>query len=79
LSEVKSAFRQTDEPEEIAGEYFESVYKKYRGNPGVEVQDFENKNARVTLLKVDNRTKAFVIETRTEYNNIEYVYGSLDL
>jgi hypothetical protein len=78
MAEVKTMFGQVGETGDIVGQYFGSIYKNYSGQMNVEVQNFDGKNVRVTLLKVDNRTKAFVIENRTEFNNEEFIYGCVD-
>jgi hypothetical protein len=43
----------------------------------IEVQDFTNSDTRLSLLKVDDKTIATVIETRTEFNHCEYIFSKL--
>jgi len=67
----------TDYTEDVAGNFMEKISKRIKGKLYIEVQEFENKNARMTLLKVENRTKALVVEIRTEFNNVEFICSEL--
>lgn len=59
---------------DIVGEYFASINI---GNAVAEVKEFKNSDTRLSLMKVNNRVKAFVIETRTEFNDLEFVKGTV--
>lgn len=74
-----SFYRQTGDIErDFVGEYFETIHKNYQGDPKAEVENYDNTNTRLSLLKHDNRIKAFVIENRTAFNNIEFVTGGIN-
>lgn len=60
---------------DIVGDYFRKIHKKYKGNKHIEVEMFEKSDTRISCLIIDNRMKAFVIERRTEFNNLEFTYG----
>lgn len=58
-------------------EYFIKVASKYNGNPLVDVRHYENSNDRLSILKIDDKTVAYVAETRTEFNHVEFVFSEL--
>lgn len=65
---------------DIVGEYFKSVFDKLDGPSDlhIEVKNYNNSDTRVSLLWYKNKVKAFVIETRNDFNNIELVKGEID-
>lgn len=74
---AKREFYQVGLQRDVVGEYFKEIHKRYQGNWTVEVVNFKQSDTRITLFKADNRTQAFVIETRTEYNDLEFICGQL--
>jgi hypothetical protein len=64
---------------DIVGEYFKEVYDKCPEDKkwSIEVQDFKNSDTRLSIIRCDNRAKAFVIETRTAFNDIEFIKGEV--
>lgn len=74
---AQSEFYQVGHQRDVVGEYFGEVYKEFPGDPICEVQEFKNSETRLSLLKVNNRVKAFVIECRTEYNDLEFIFGTV--
>lgn len=74
---AKREFFQVGLQRDIVGEYFGEIHKKYEGKKWIETETFLNSNTRLTILTVDNRTVAFVIEKRTEFNDIEFIYDEV--
>lgn len=66
---------------DIVGEFFENVTKTI-ADPvktcRIEVQHFTNSDNRTSILWYKNKVKAFVIEVRNDFNNIEIIKGSID-
>lgn len=74
---VEREFKQTGEIlTDIVGDFFKRVIQDPKGM-GIEVKEFENSDTRLSLLKRDDRTIAGVVETRTEFNNVEFIKFSL--
>jgi hypothetical protein len=56
-------------------DFFVSVAFPFDGkNPHVEVQEFTNSETRLSCLKLEDKTVAFVIEKRTELNHVEFTF-----
>jgi hypothetical protein len=64
---------------DVVGDYFAEIHKNYKGDPKREVQEFNNSETRLSLLKIDNRTQAFVIETRSDFNDLEFILGDVEV
>jgi hypothetical protein len=62
---------------DIVGDYFKTVNKELNHPAGafVEVKDFVNSDTRLSLFMYKETVQAFVIETRTDFNNIIIVKG----
>ena len=64
-----------DLPEDFAGDYFSVIHKEYESeNKSIEVEQFINSDARVSMLIVDNKIVSAVFERRTAHNNVEVFY-----
>ncbi len=61
------------------GEYFKAVFDKTKeaSIPSAEIQQFKNSDTMLYILRIDNRVKAFGIETRTDFNDIEIITGEV--
>lgn len=57
--------------------FFIEVAIDYSGTPRVETKDYKNSNDRLSILKIDDKTIAHVVETRTEFNHVEFVFSKL--
>lgn len=64
---------------DVVGDYFGEIHKNYEGDPKCEVQEFNNSETRLSLLKIDNKTQAFVIEARSEFNDLEFILGDVEV
>lgn len=62
---------------DYVSDYFIEVTKGIQSGVCIEVKDFANSETRLTLLKVNDRTIATVIETRTEFNHVEFIFSKL--
>lgn len=61
---------------DFAGEYFQKIHYEYEGqNKTYEVEHFNNSDARVSYLIVDDKVVACVFERRTAFNHIEVMYS----
>lgn len=62
----------------IVGSYFQKVNEELNSPAGafVEVKEFENFDTRLSLFMYRNQVQAFVIETRSDFNNIIVVKGT---
>ncbi len=78
---IKHSFFQVGmNQKDIVGEYFKELFDKNPTNGYyAEVQEFKNSDTRISILRKDNRVRAFVIETRTDYNDIEFIKGEVNL
>lgn len=77
---IKHLFYQVGMNEkDIAGEFFKSVYDKCPDDRKwtIEIQQFKNSDTQLNTLRMDNRVRAFYIETRTDFNDIEYITGEV--
>lgn len=63
-----------DLPEDFAGDWFGKIHHQYTGDKTIQVEQFINSDARVSLLVVDNKIEAAVFERRTDFNNVEVFY-----
>jgi hypothetical protein len=63
-----------DLPEDFAGDYFGEIHKEYDGTKCIEVEQFINSDARVSILVVDDKIVSAVFERRTSFNHIEVIY-----
>ena len=63
---------------DIVGEYFKEINEELKFPTGayVEVKEFENSDTRLSLFMYNDKIQAFVIETRTDFNNINIVKGT---
>jgi len=81
MGNVTSEYYPTgDIDHDIVGEFFKSVYEAMNKPDHclVEVKDFRNSDTRLSILWYNNKAKAFVIESRTEFNNINIIKGEID-
>ena len=64
---------------DIVGEVFEQAQKECSDKQSsfVEVEEFKNSDTRLSVMWNSNRVKAFVIETRTGFNDIIFIKGIL--
>lgn len=73
---VNKVRTQVDEGQDLVYPYLKDVYDKIGGGKfSVDIRDYKNSNDRLTILKVDDKTIVSVIETRTEFNHVEYVFA----
>jgi hypothetical protein len=65
---------------DVVGDYFKEVHTKMNqpDQCHIEVQDFENTDTRLSIMWYQNKVKAFVIETRNDFNNIDFIKGEVD-
>lgn len=77
---IREHYTTGDIDHDIVGEFFKEVYdaiddpaKQARS----EINDFEERDNRTSLLWYNNKIIAFVIEARNDFNNIDVIKGSL--
>jgi hypothetical protein len=78
MNKAASEFYQVGMHGDVAGKYFEKCHSNYHIDPRVEVKEFTNSDTRLSLMWVNNRVHAFVIETRTAFNDIQFINGMVD-
>lgn len=60
-----------------AGTYFGKIHKQFTSeNKLVEFQQYNNTDSQISLLWVDDKIAAFVIEARSAFNHVEVVKGT---
>jgi len=68
---------QVEDMKDRVSEFFIKVAADYKGNPFCEVKTYNQTDDRLSILKIDDRTVATVIETRTDFNNVEWIFSRL--
>lgn len=71
---VKKVRTLVEDTTDYVGDFFGAIHKQYDGEKAYEVKDFKNSDTRLSLLKIDDKTVAMVIENRTEFNHCEYIF-----
>lgn len=66
-----------EDMQDRVSEFFIEVAKEYTGNPMCEVKTYNQTDDRLSILKIDDRTVATVIESRTDFNNVEWIFSKL--
>lgn len=66
-----------EDMQDRVSEFFIEVAKEYTGNPLCEVKTYNQTDDRLSILKIDDRTVATVIESRTDFNNVEWIFSKL--
>lgn len=63
---------------DIVGQYFKEINEELKFPAGayIEVKEFKNSDTRLSLFMYNDKVLAFVIETRTDFNNISIVKGT---
>jgi hypothetical protein len=75
---AQTKFFQVGHQGDEVGEFFGSIHKEYAGTPHIDVQQYENSETRLSILVVDNRAKAFVVEYRTTFNDLEFIKAKVE-
>lgn len=64
---------------DVVSDYFTEVYNNYKSDPDFVVNEYENTQTKLSLLKINNMTRAFVIEHKTESTELEFILGDIEV
>lgn len=70
---AESEFFQVGLQNDVVNQFFKTI--KPELNTFIEMQEFKNSDCRLTILVANNRAKAFVIERRTDFNDLDFIKG----
>lgn len=77
-NEANRARFQVESGIDHAGKYFEEIHKQFASeNKLIECQQYNNTDTQVSLLWVDDKIAAFVIEARSAFNHVEVIKGTV--
>ena len=78
---VREHYTTGDIEHDIVGDFFKEVFDKIEDPDKVcrsEVQHFDQSDNILSLMWYNGKLKAFVIEARTDFNNIDLIKGVID-